>query len=167
MLERDACYWIERLELEPHPEGGFFRETYRAGRVVGRDALPPGYRGDRSHCTAIYYLLRSHDVSTFHRMLSDEVFHHYAGAALTVHVIDTEDRYEALGVGTNLERGEAPQRLVRGGCWFGATVDAPETYSLVGCTVSPGFDFAEFEQAERRAMLERYPQLRQIVERLT
>jgi predicted cupin superfamily sugar epimerase len=102
-----------------------------------------------------------------HRLRSDEVWHHYAGAALTLHVIHPEGRYEAIRLGTAIDSRERPQALAPAGAWFGATVDAPDTWALVGCTVAPGFEFRDFERAERARLLRMFPPYREIIERLT
>jgi predicted cupin superfamily sugar epimerase len=154
----DARFWIEHLSLSPHPEGGHFRETYRAG---GRTD------GGRSFSTAIYYLLRSHEVSALHRLRSDELFHFYAGSSLTVHVIRPDGNYEALEIGDDPDRGNVHQAVVPAGSWFGATVEEPDSFALVGCTVAPGFDFDDFEQAAGPELIALYPHHRDLIERLT
>jgi predicted cupin superfamily sugar epimerase len=163
----DANQWIERLQLKRHPEGGNFRETYRSDEVVPRQSLPARFTGDRAMATAIYFLLEGDDFSALHRIKQDEVWHFYDGATLTVHVIDLEGNYTPLQLGRNLSAGEAPQAVVKAGCYFGATVNDPRSYALVGCTVAPGFDFADFEMPSREGLWQRYPQHRQLIERLT
>ena len=139
---------IRLLELTPHPEGGFFRETFRA------DPLPfaLGERGVRSASTAIYFLLRRGDFSAFHRVRSDEGWHHYLGAPLELHLLEPAGHTIVL-LGTALERGERPQAYVRAGVLQAARVaaDADGDFTLVGCTVAPGFDFADFEMPSRAA----------------
>jgi len=162
----DAGAWIERLGLAPHPEGGWFRETYRAALRLPAAALE-GYGGARAASTAIYFLLEGDQTSAFHRLRSDEVWHHHAGSSLTLHLLEEGLGYRSLHLG-GAARGETwPQAVVPGGVWFGATVDAADGYALVGCTVAPGFDFADFEMARREELLDRFPQHRGIVERLT
>lgn len=163
MSPSGAREWINRLALEPHPEGGFYRETYRAPHPIES----PRHPGTRAASTAIYYLLREGDVSTFHRLLSDEVWHHYAGGSLTVHTLSESDGYEALHLGLDLTAGQRPQAVVPGGVWFGATVDEGSPYVVAGCTVAPGFDFADFETARREELVQRFPAQREIIERLT
>ncbi len=163
----DAREWIERLQLVRHPEGGYYRETYRSAEVIPRAALPPRFTGDRAFSTAIYFLLAGDDFSALHRIKQEEVWHFYEGSSLTVHVIDPAGRYEALKVGRNVGAGEWPQAVVRAGCLFGATVNEPGSYALAGCTVAPGFDFADFELPGRARLLELYPQHRSVIERLT
>lgn len=163
MTPKTAQEWIDLLELEPHPEGGFYRETYRAPLEVA----PPSHPGPRAASTAIYYLLRERDVSTFHRLLSDELWHHYAGGSLTVHTLSETDGYEALRIGPDPASGHRLQAMVPGGVWFGATVDEGSPYVLAGCTVAPGFEFADFEMARREKLLQRFPARRELIQRLT
>lgn len=165
----DAAFWIERLDLRPHPEGGYFRETYRASEAIARAALPERFDGPRSFATAIYFLLTRDAFSAFHRIRSDELWHFYAGAPLTIAVLDADGRGRLAthALGRDPTRGESLQVVVPAGAWFAAEVASPGAYALVGCTVAPGFDFADFELATRANLLDRYPQHRGVIERLT
>lgn len=162
----EAQHWIDRLHLQPHPEGGFFRETYRAALKLPHAALP-GHGGDRSASTAIYFLLAGDQFSAFHRIRSDELWHFYAGSGLIVHVIEPGGNYHELLLGSNADHGEQFQAVVPAGCWFGSSLRQSDTYALVGCTVAPGFDFADFEIAGREALAAQFPQHRSIIARLT
>jgi uncharacterized protein len=162
----DAQRWIDRLHLEPHPEGGFYRQTYRASLTLPNSALP-GYSGDRAASTAIYFLLAGGQFSAFHRLRSDELWHFYAGSGLVVHVIEPGGNYRQLLLGSNHAAGEQFQAVVPAGCWFGSSLRQPDTFALVGCTVAPAFDFADFEMAKRDELAAKYPQHRNIIERLT
>jgi uncharacterized protein len=158
--------WIDHLRLEPHPEGGFYRETYRAALTLPQSALP-GHGGARAASTAIYFLLAGDQFSAFHRIRSDEVWHFYAGSSLAVHVITPEGEYQQHLLGSDPANGEHVQAVVPTGCWFGSSLRQMDTYALVGCTVAPGFDFADFEMAKRDDLTAQYPQHRGIIERLT
>jgi uncharacterized protein len=162
----DAQRWIDRLHLEPHPEGGFYRQTYRASLTLPNFALP-GYTGDRAASTAIYFLLAGDQFSAFHRLRSDELWHFYAGSSLVVHVIEPGGNYRQLLLGSNYAADEQFQAVVPAGCWFGSSLRQPDTFALVGCTVAPAFDFADFEIAKRDELAAQYPQYRSIIERLT
>ena len=166
-MSRSAGDWIKALVLQRHPEGGYYRETYRSDDQISAEALPDRFSGPRSVSTAIAFLLPGDEISALHRIKSDEVWHHYAGSALTVHVIDPDGSYRGLSLGNDLHAGESLQAVVPAGRWFGATVDDEASYALVGCTVSPGFDFDDFELGVRTDLIERYPQHRSIIERLT
>jgi predicted cupin superfamily sugar epimerase len=162
-----AKQWIERLQLRPHPEGGYYRETYRSHETIARAGLPGRFSGDRAFSTAIYFLLEGTDFSAFHRIKQDEVWHFYDGSAVIVHVVGPDGSYSTVTVGRDLQAGEVPQAVVRAGCFFAASVKDPRSYALVGCTVAPGFDFADFEMPGREHLCQLYPQHREIIQRLT
>ena len=156
-MNRDGQYWIDHLGLSPHPEGGYYRATYKSD-------LPVATRqGERSASTAIYFLLHGRDFSAFHRIASDELWHFYAGSALVVYVIEPDGSYSELHLG---EDG-AFQGVVRAGCWFASRLKNAASFALVGCTVAPGFDFADFELAARSELVRAYPQHRRLIEELT
>jgi predicted cupin superfamily sugar epimerase len=163
-----AQTWMERLGLEPHPEGGHYRQSYQAALVLPQSALP-AHRGDRPASTAIYFLLQGEEFSAFHRIRSDELWHFYAGSSLVVHVLTPQGEHRQIRLGSAIERGEQLQDVVEAGCWFGATLarPAPEAFALVGCTVAPGFHFADFEMARRDVLEAEYPQHRELVRSLT
>jgi len=159
--------WIEALQLQRHPEGGWFREVYRANEVIPHAALPNRFSGDRSFSTAIYFLLNKTDFSALHRIQQDELWHFYDGAALTVHMIDHAGSYSTVTLGRNVQAGEALMAVISAGWLFGATVTDQGSYALAGCTVAPGFDFADFEMPGREQLLAEYPQHEHLVEKLT
>jgi hypothetical protein len=163
----EAQYWIDRLGLVTHPEGGWYRQTYRAELEIPHAALPASFSGSRAAATAIYFLLDGGNFSAFHRLRSDEMWHFYAGGALVVHVIDADGSHSELLLGGDPDRGEEFQAVVEAGCWFASEVRDPRAFSLVGCTVSPGFDFADFELATRTELLRLHPQHKNLIERLT
>lgn len=156
---------IKSLQLSPHPEGGYYTEVYRSEGIieVDEDGFPDG----RHYSTSIYYLLGSNDQSQFHRIKSDEVWHHYEGSPITIHLISQSGSYRKLLLGKDLEKGQKPQQIVPSGYWFGVTVDDQESYTLCGCTVSPGFDFDDFEMADRADLLEQFPEHEEIIKELT
>jgi predicted cupin superfamily sugar epimerase len=164
---KDAKYWIETLGLIAHPEGGYYRETYRSGLSIPRDALPPRFTGPRLVSTAIYFLLDGENFSALHRLQSDEMWHFYAGGALTVHVIAASGSYSELQIGSDTEVGESLQAVVEASSWFASRVRDPESFALVGCTVAPGFDFEDFELGKRSELIKLYPQHRKLIEQLT
>ncbi len=147
---------IKALDMVPHPEGGFYKETYRSQGEIPQSALE-GYPGSRNICTAIYFLLTSENHSAFHRVRQDELWHFHQGASIELHQISPEGSYEKIRIGNDLKRGDHPQHTVPGGYWFAANVDAGGDHSLVSCTVAPGFDFLDFELADD-SLAERYPQ---------
>ena len=166
-----AADYVLALAMQPHPEGGYYAQTYLAAETIPQAALPARFGGDRPFSTAIYFLLENHHYSALHRIQSDEVWHFYAGGPLIIYVIDpATGGLETIQLGTNLAGGEVFQAVVPAGCWFGARpVGEPGTpaFALVGCTVAPGFDFADFELAPPGTLLTQFPQHRALVERLT
>jgi uncharacterized protein len=166
-LDKDAQYWINHLGLSRHPEGGYYCATCKSDLTIVRSALPSKFHGDRSASTAIYFLLDGRDFSAFHRLASDEVWHFYAGSSLVVHVINPEGDYSELHLGNGSDEGEVFQAVVKAGCWFASRVKSAAGFALVGCTVAPGFDFADFELATRAELVAAHPQHRKLIEELT
>ncbi|GAB3039771.1 cupin domain-containing protein [Spirosoma pulveris] len=162
-----AAYYVRTFHMQPHPEGGYFVETYRSAETIPESALPGRFGGARSFGTAIYFLLESHHVSALHRIASDEVWHFYAGGALEIFVITPTGELTVVRLGNNPEKGDVFQAVVPAGCWFGSAPAAGVDFSLVGCTVAPGFDFADFEMASREKLLAEFPQHRGVIERLS
>jgi len=162
-----ADQWIRTLDLVPHPEGGLYRETYRAKEILAASALPQRYSGRRPFSTAIYFLLRSGEVSRLHRLRSDEVWHFYEGNPLRLHILPPEGRTFSPVLGRRPGRGERFQCVVPRGAWFGAEVIGSGSFSLIGCTIAPGFEFADFELGRRSELIKRFPRRRRLIERLT
>lgn len=163
---KPAEFWINHLKLNPHPEGGFYRETYRSEESIIQSGLPRRFNGKRQFSTAIFFLLRSQDRSMFHRIKSDELWHFHAGTALNIYIIK-DGKLVIHKLGPDPEKGELLQIVVPANCWFGAKVEQPDNYTLSGCTVAPGFDFEDFELAESKSLVQQFPELRSIIELLT
>ena len=166
-MKRTARYWIEKLDLQEHPEGGFFRETYRASEEIAAVHLPERYEGSRSFCTAIYFLLRGDQISAFHRLQSDELWFFQAGSSLTLSVIEPTGELATCCLGNEPDKNERLQCILKAGCWFAARSDDRDSFSLVSCTVAPGFDFRDFELADRQNLANMFPQHKQIIQQLT
>ncbi len=162
----DVNYWINHLQLLPHPEGGFYKETYRCPDVIDASAMPDRFIGERHFSTAIYFLLRSEDRSVFHRIKSDELWHFYQGSTLLIYVIE-EHELKIFRLGSDLEKGEMLQLVIPANRWFGAHVEKSHSFALCGCTVSPGFDFQDFEMAERDYLLAAHPKHAETIIHLT
>jgi len=158
---------IKTLGLSPHPEGGYFKETYRSTGLIKTDSLNNAYNGSRNYGTCIYFLLTSGNFSALHRIKQDEIWHYYDGACIRLHVINEQGEYANHLIGKDIANGERPQLVVPGGCWFGAEVVGEDSYSLVGCTVSPGFSFDDFEMKPREELQKLYPHLKDLISRLT
>jgi len=155
-------YWIKTLGLEDHPEGGYFKETYRSAEIVlNRNGK------ERAASTGIYFLITQEAFSAFHKIESDEMWHYHAGDALEVIMIHENGEVEVLNVGPDIEKGQRLQAVVPAGCWFGSRVVEGGDYSLVGCTVAPGFDFEDFVLANRVELTNEFPQHADLIESLT
>jgi len=153
---------ISRLGLAPHPEGGFFRETFRANESV----TAPFAEVTRAASTAIYFLLRAGEFSAFHSVRSDEVWHHYLGASLELHTVDRAGTHRRVELGPQLQHGQYPQWVVPAGT-LQAARPIGAGFSLCGCTVAPGFDFADFDMPARAQLVLRYPALSELFETLS
>jgi predicted cupin superfamily sugar epimerase len=155
---------VDQLQLLPHPEGGYFRETYRSDESIPQVSVPPRFDGERRFSTAIYFLLTAGNFSAFHRIKSDECWHFYAGSTLHVHVLTVTGEYRLISLGQDLQTGETFQAVVPAGAWFAS--ETTGDYSLVGCTVSPGFDFRDFELADAAALSGEWPTHASLIRRL-
>ncbi|MFH1969450.1 MAG: cupin domain-containing protein [Verrucomicrobiota bacterium] len=187
-----AKYWITKLALQPHPEGGYFREIYRATEQISAGALPTRYQGPRAFATSIYFLLAGTQISTLHRLASDEQWHFYDGNALLLAMIAPDGTSREVRLGRRATAGEQFQAVIPAGTWMGARLAAPARlqryaqhcgqavatlqrcgrasqrgYALIGCTVAPGFEFQDFAAGQRSDLLERFPQHRKLILALT
>jgi uncharacterized protein len=162
-----AEYWIGALRMIRHPEGGWFAETYRSPDLLPAEAFGGRYGSVRPCSTAIYFLLKGSEFSALHRLRSDEMWHFHAGSGARVVMLSADGVVTERGIGPDPAAGQAFQVMVPAGTWFGATVDDQASYTLVGCTVAPGFSYEDFELGARDALLAAYPQHRALIERLT
>ena len=160
-------YLVKALELLPHPEGGFYKEVYRSAGTIPGTALSPDFAGDRNTATSIYFLVEKNNFSALHKIKSDETWHFYYGDALEVIELDDTGNLKTTLVGNNLAAGETFQYTVKANTWFGSRVKAGGSFSLVGCTVAPGFDFADFEMAERDVLINQFPQHKAVIGEMT
>lgn len=158
IVSLSAADYVSALKLEPHPEGGFYSRTYVSDEQIPATALPARFGANRFISTAIYFLLEGKDYSAFHRIKSDELWHFYTGDDLHIYVIHPDGRGEVLLLGNDLANGYGFQQVVQAGCWFASKPANENSFSLVGCTVAPGFDFADFEMANQEELLLQYPQ---------
>jgi uncharacterized protein len=163
----DAQTIIRQLALQPHPEGGFYRETYRCDDGLPADALPTRYTGPRNFSTAIYYLLTPGNFSSLHRLRSDEVFHFYLGDPVTMLQLHADGRAETIVLGQDLAAGQQLQVVAPKNVWQGTLLNEGGRFALLGCTVAPGFDFKDFELANRADLIPQYPSHAAWIERLT
>ena len=164
---KTAEYYIKKLGLEKHPEGGWFKEVYRSDEEIAVEHLPERFSGSRHHSTSIYFMLTSDTFSAFHRIKSDELWHFYDGSPVKVYMIDSSGNYSEVILGRNIENGEALQCVIPHGVWFGAKVNSHDSFCLVGCTVAPGFHFDDFELGKREELLSIFPEHKETIKKLT
>ncbi len=158
---------ITQYGLQPHPEGGYYLQTYCSNERIPASALPGRFAGDRHYSTAIYFLLERKQFSAFHRIQSDELWHFYAGTGLHIYVIYPDGRGEVLKLGNDLQNGYSFQHVVPAGCWFASKPVDENGFAFVGCTVAPGFDFADFEMANKKDLSTAYPDYTEWIDKLT
>ncbi|MGZ3873358.1 MAG: cupin domain-containing protein [Mucilaginibacter sp.] len=161
MDRQDATYWIKKLRLQPHPEGGYYREVFRSDIGV---TTPPA-KLIRSACTSIYYLLEGTDYSAFHRLASDEMWYFHKGEPLHIHVIDGDGGHSALELSDALNGSLS--LVIKAGSWFAAEIPSGSGFTLVSCAVAPGFEFSEFEMAEKDKFSALYPQHARLINKLS
>ena len=154
---------IQNLNLIPHPEGGYFAEHYRSPERFS----PSGFQGTRSFATSIYFLLEKGQFSALHKIKSDEIWHFYLGDPLEIIEIEPDGNLIKTVLGQNIANGEALSYVVKAGNWFGSRPLAGSNFSLVGCTVSPGFDFADFEMPSRSYFMKIFPQHKVMIQEMT
>jgi len=165
-MVRDAGFFIKHLQLHPHPEGGYYKESYRSANEFPADVLT-GFNGNRSYSTAIYYLLQQGDFSAFHKIKSDECWHYYSGDVLLIHVLYNNGNYKCIKLGSALNDDEVLQFVVPANTWFAAECSEKSSFVLTGCTVSPGFDFADFELADKHTLSAEFTNHIELITRLT
>lgn len=162
VLMKDKSIWIDHYEMEGHEEGGFFYQVLKSDQRIQLEGQP-----ERALYTSIYFLLTSSHPSRFHRLTADEVWYYHYGSPLTVHMITADGQYETITLGTDVEKGQVLQAVVPKETIFGSTVEDTDSYSLVSCMVSPGFEYDDFELFKRSELLAQYPEYTEIIHRLT
>ncbi|AUN02363.1 cupin [Clostridium botulinum] len=163
---KDANYFIEKLDMIAHPEGGYYKESFISAENITDSDLTTTFDDKRILWTSIYFLLRNGEVSNFHRLKSDEMWYYHSGSPLTIYMITPEVELITEQLGLDIEKGEKPQVLVPKNYIFGSAMNN-KGYALVGCMVSPGFEFRDFELFERNTLLNLYPKYKETIEKLT
>jgi predicted cupin superfamily sugar epimerase len=166
-MSPQAHKYIEKLQLKPHPEGGYYKEIYRAGEMILPEHLPKRYVSARNFSTSVYFLLEGNQVSHFHRLKSDEQWHFYDGSSIVIYVIDEGGNVNKILLGRKIERGESPQTVIKQNSWFAAELSDKTSFALIGCTVAPGFEFNDFELGKKDELIDKFPQLRELIYKLT
>ncbi|MBX3043197.1 MAG: cupin domain-containing protein [Candidatus Kapabacteria bacterium] len=161
-----AEYWIEKLGLRAHPEGGFYKETYRSDEFIVSDSLPDRYNSDRSFSTTIYFMITKDSFSKFHKVNSDEFWFFHSGGSAKIYNLTNSGELIIKHFGIDTDNNEFPQILIPQNTWFAAEVENGD-YVLLSCTVAPGFDFEDFTLAERNEFITDFPQHKQLIKKLT
>ena len=161
-----ANHLIQKYKLEAHPEGGWYKQTYKSNEEINADALPERFGANRAFSTAIYFLLEKGNFSAFHRIKSDECWHFYAGDPLVIYIIEQKGELKIISLGNDLEKGHSFQYVVPANCWFASRPAPGSEYCFVGCTVSPGFEFEDLELADQTELSVMYPQHKSIIKEL-
>ncbi len=157
---------IKHYKLQPHPEGGWYCQTYKSNEQIAVNALPIRFGASRAFSTAIYFLLERGNFSAFHRIKSDECWHFYAGDPLHIYIIQQNGELKTISLGSDPEKEQTFQYVVTANCWFASRPAPGSEYCFVGCTVSPGFEFEDFELADAAALSNEYPQHAIIIKEL-
>ncbi len=158
---------IQKLELQPHPEGGYFKETYRSTGKIDKAELDDSFSGSRNFSTCIYFLLTSDMFSAFHRIKQDEIWHFYEGSPIELHTISKDGFHSKFLIGGDFISQQTPQLVVHAHNYFAARIIEDDSYALVGCTVAPGFDFDDFMLPSRQELVSRFPEHEQLITRFT
>lgn len=166
-IMNSAQYWIKELNLQEHPEGGYFRETFRNNEKLISENSPERYDKDRCFLTSIYFLLKGTQKSKFHRLKSDELWYFHDGTPTTIHFISPEGKYFSHTVGLDIINDQTPQIVIPRHHWFAAEVVDKEGYVLVGCAVAPGFEFEDFELAKHEELSKVFPNHTDLIKRFT
>jgi len=160
-----AKQYLKQLQLKKHPEGGYYREIYRSAERILTNHLPSRYKSSRNFSTSIYFLLEGKQFSKFHRLQSDEIWHFYDGSDVIVYIIDNKGNLKIKKLGKSAEAEF--QLVIKKHSWFAAEIENKKTFALFGCTVSPGFDFKDFELGQCKFLLKKFPQHCTVIQRFT
>lgn len=166
-MKSTADYYIQKLELTSHIEGGAFKEIYRSDLILSQANLTSYHKGNRNVSTAIYFLLKEGQFSAFHKIASDEMWHFYDGDPLCIYEITNSGILTKHLLGRDIDNGQSFTCVIKAGSWFGSRCEVKDGFSLVGCTVAPGFDFEDFELAEREELSKEFPDYISLIKELT
>ena len=159
-MENNSQYWIEKLGLVKHIEGGFYKQIYASKKQCQE-------HGNRNLATCIFYLLEGNDFSAFHKIKGDEIWHFFIGSSLTIYIINEKhSKLKVVKLGNDLGKNENLQIVINEGNWFAAEVNDKSSFTLVGCTVIPGFEFKNFKLAKKKSLLLKFPSSKWVIEKL-
>jgi predicted cupin superfamily sugar epimerase len=162
-MHEKALYYIRKLQLKKHPEGGYFREIYRAGDIVLIDL--PNKKVKKNFSTSIYFWLEGRQFSAFHKLDADETWHFYDGSSVKIYIIDSDGKFVEIVLGKKTEIGEVFRATIKKNNWFAAEVLSKRSFAFIGCTVVPGFDFSDFELGRRDKLIKLFPQHKLLFEK--
>jgi uncharacterized protein len=162
-----ADYWINHLHLSQHVEGGSYKRIYQSSLDILKENLPEDFAGNRPTCTHIYFLLQKNEFAAFHKIKSDELWHFYAGESLIIYEIEPDGNLKEHYLGADPLQGQSLFTVVSANNWFASAPAGNSAYSLVGCTVSPGFDFEDFELAKKEELIKLFPQHKNLIHKFT
>lgn len=165
-MNKEAEKIVKALNLSKHPEGGYFSEVYRSDETLEKD-LHERFTGKHSLYTSIYFLLYGNEFSAFHILKSDEIWHFYEGTTLDIHIINHDGILKTVSLGKNIDDGEHFQYCIKAGHYFAAEVRDNTSYALVGCTVSPGFEYSDFELCKKESLIDKFPHHKELIDRLS
>jgi len=165
-MKHNSNYWIEHLNMKPHPEGGYFVETYRSEYKIEKSVLPNQFDGSRNIASSIFYLMKGEGFSAFHRMKSDENWYFHDGSPIVIYYFTSDGNMVTSILGLNPHQGHIPNITVPAETWFAAEVLDKNSFGLASCVVTPGFEFKDFELARQEDLLLEYPQNRELIKRL-
>lgn len=165
-MNHQAKNYIQKLQLKPHPEGGYYKEIYRAGEIILSEHLPKRYKSSRNFSTSIYFLLEGNQISHFHRLKSDEQWHFYDGSSIIIYDISENGKLNKTLLGRDIKNGESLQAVIKRNAWFAAELSDKSSFTLIGCTVSPGFDFNDFELGKRDELIKEFPLYKELFYKL-
>jgi len=166
-MNSKAKFYIERLQLKKHPEGGYYREVYRSGELIFTEGLPRRYSSKRVFSTSIYYLLEGKQHSSFHKLKSDELWHFYDGASILIYILSGKGELKIVRLGNNIADNDHYQVTVEKNNWFAAELADKKSFALIGCTVAPGFEFDDFIPAGKEELSKKFPKYSRLISRLS
>jgi hypothetical protein len=162
-MNEKAEFYKNQHKLQPHPEGGYFSEVYRSDEIIKKELLPSRFDGDRCFSTSIYFLLEGKQTSKFHRLKSDEQWHFYDGCAVKIYTLNDNGELSVIHLGKDISKGAVFQMVIKRNHWFAAELTDKNSFALVGCVVSPGFDFNDFKLAKSEELIAKYPQYKDLI----
>ncbi|MBM4158449.1 MAG: cupin domain-containing protein [Ignavibacteria bacterium] len=156
-MHKRAQFLIRKLKLIKHPEGGYYSEVHRSAEIILPECLPRRYKTKRNYITSIFYMLEGTDYSAFHFLKTDELWHFYEGFPVTIYIINKDGKLTKIILGNNLYKGEKHFYVTQRGTWYALALNNPESYALLGCTLSPGFEYEDMKFGKKTDLIKKFP----------